>query len=166
MAEGDRKFEEKERELGPIVSLGSNVRYREMQPGFGDAVVGDGDVVDITYEVMTTSGYYMWSLGREIEPGQRDLGETYKVRMGEHNVPIAVEMALKGMKKGGVRRVEIPPSLGFETSNFEPAPQTYSGRKRLERYLALLKGNGLQPGYDAMVMMEVEVSKIRKKGQR
>ena len=32
--------------------------------------------------------------------GQRDLGETLRVTLGKHNVPIAVEMALLGAKKG------------------------------------------------------------------
>ena len=72
-----------------------------------------GDVVDIVYQVLRGNGYYMYSLGlgasarhrkklacarahtqsdaernngADKEPGQRDLGETYKLTLGRHEV--------------------------------------------------------------------------------
>lgn len=147
-------------EKGPIVRLEGGVSYREMQAGVG---VGarQGDVVDIVYQVLRGNGYYMYSLGLDKEPGQRDLGETYKLTLGRHEVPVAVEMALEGAKKGAVRRVEMPPKLGFETSNWNPPPATFEGKQRMEGYRKLLTGNGLQPGYPAALLFEFTVVKIR-----
>lgn len=34
-------------------------------------------------------------------------------------------------------------------------------KKKLERYENLLTGNGLQPGYEAMLIFDVEVVKIK-----
>ena len=69
----------------------------------------------------------MWSYGRNVEPGLNDYGETLRVRVGRRDVPEAVEMAMVGMRQGGVRKVEMPPSLGFATSDGKPAPTTFSG---------------------------------------
>ena len=166
--EGERRVAEEDALLGPIVNMGQGVRYRESRRGTGPALKV-GDVCEVTYEVQKSNGDYMWSLGRDKEPGKRDLGETYRVVLGKHDVPVAVEMALEGMQKGGVRKIEMPPNLGFETSKNEapPLPDNFSGQKKYERYLALLSGNGLQPGYQAELIFEVELVKIRdKKGAK
>lgn len=92
--EGDRRIAQQELQAGPIVNLGNSVRYREPQPGTGDLVLQDGDSAEITFMVTTTGGNYMWSYGRNIEPGQQDYGETLTVVVGKHDVPVAVEMAL------------------------------------------------------------------------
>ena len=161
--EGERRSDEIEKEKGEIVNIGQGVRYRESRRGSGPKLQ-PGDTAEIMYEVTTSSGNYMWSKGRAKEPGQRDLGETYRVVIGQHDVPIAVERAMLdagGMQKGSIRRVEMPPALGFETSGWRPGPENFSGRKKQERYQALLTGNGLQPGYNASLLFEVELSKIR-----
>jgi len=103
----------------------------------------------------------MYSTGYGKEPGLQDLGESYRVVVGNHDVPTAVEMALAGAKKGSIRKVEIPPKLGFETSGWQPAPATFEGKQRMERYKNVLRGNGLQPGYNAVLLFEFEVQKIR-----
>ena len=159
--EGDERLAQQQLEAGPRVSLGKGVQYRETRRGTGEQTLVQGDAAEITFMVMTTGGNYMYSLGRDIEPGQHDLGETLRITLGKHDVPIAVEMALEGMKKGAIRRVEMPPNLGFETSSGVPAPKTFSGKKKMERYSKLLTGNGLQPGYDAELIFEVELVKIR-----
>mmetsp|Transcript_55902 Transcript_55902/g.110721 ORF Transcript_55902/g.110721 Transcript_55902/m.110721 type:complete len:238 (-) Transcript_55902:175-888(-) len=161
--EGDRRFAESELKAGPIVKLGKGVRFRESKVGTGEQSLKEGDVALINYSVLTSGGNYMWSLGRSIEPGQRDEGETLRVTLGNHDVPLAVEMAMLGMKQGGKRNVEMPPALGFSSSGGQPIPSTFSGKKKLERYQALLTGNGLQPGYDAMLNFDLELVKIRPK---
>jgi hypothetical protein len=97
------------------------------------------------------------------EPGARDGGETYTVRLGQHDVPIAVERALIGAKRGSVRLIEMTPALGFATSEWRPAPATFAGKQRVERYRKLLTGNGLQPGYNVVLLFEAEVQKIQRR---
>ena len=96
------------------------------------------------------------------EPGARDSAETYRVVLGRHQLPVAVERALQGAKKGATRLVEMPPRLGFSTSDWQPAPEGFAGKQRVERYRKLLTGNGLQPGYNAVLLFEVSVQSLRK----
>eukprot|EP00931_Biecheleriopsis_adriatica_P064160 TRINITY_DN38989_c0_g1_i2.p1 TRINITY_DN38989_c0_g1~~TRINITY_DN38989_c0_g1_i2.p1 ORF type:complete len:196 (-),score=20.08 TRINITY_DN38989_c0_g1_i2:9-596(-) len=97
---GDRRAEEADVRKGPIVSLGKGIRYRETRPGIG-RMIGKDDVVDVSYEVRYTSGVYIYSQGRgRPENGQDDFGDTYRVRLGQHDVPVAVEMAMEGMREG------------------------------------------------------------------
>lgn len=157
---GDQKFAEKEQLKGALVDIGKGIRYRESKIGTGPTI-SKGDVVDITYEVRNTGGMYIYSLGRGRPDKTRDdLGETYRVRLGKHDVPIAVELAMEGMRRGGIRAIELPPSLGFETSSWEPKPTNFAGERRMENYRASINGRSSQPGYDAAIILEVEVVRV------
>jgi len=92
--EGDRRIAQQEAEAGPIVNLGNSVRYRQPKSGTGELTLQEGDAAEITFMVTTTGGNYMWSLGRNVEPGQQDYGETLTIVVGKHDVPVAVERAL------------------------------------------------------------------------
>lgn len=128
---GDKKFYEAEKEKGKIVRLGNGVSYREIRPGTGDIAAKPGDVVEISFQVLKGNGYYMYSVGYGKEPGLQDLGETYRLTLGNHDVPVAVEMALQGAKKGAVLKVEMPPAVGFESSAWQPAAATFEGKQRI-----------------------------------
>ena len=86
---------------------------------------------------------------------------SYRMVLGARDVPVGVELALEGAHQGDLRRIELPPDLGFETSAWRPAPSGFSGRQRLENYRLRLSGNGLQPGYAASVLFQVEVLRVR-----
>lgn len=63
---------------------------------------------------------------------------------------------------GDFRRIEVPPDLGLQTSDWRPMPVSFSGKQRLERYRKILEaGNGLQPGYAASILFQVEIMRIR-----
>eukprot|EP00930_Biecheleria_cincta_P101090 TRINITY_DN92722_c0_g1_i1.p2 TRINITY_DN92722_c0_g1~~TRINITY_DN92722_c0_g1_i1.p2 ORF type:complete len:242 (-),score=41.93 TRINITY_DN92722_c0_g1_i1:453-1178(-) len=157
---GDEKFAQKELMKGTLVDMGRGIRYREAKVGTGPTI-SKGDVVDITYEVRNTGGMYMYSLGRgRPDKTYDDLGETYRVRLGNHDVPIAVELAMEGMRRGGIRSIEMPPSLGFETSNWQPKPTNFAGERRMENFRASINGRSSQPGYDAAMILEAEVVRI------
>ena len=88
-----------------------------------------------------------------------DLGETFKLTLGDHQVPVAVELALQGAKKGCVRRVEMSPRLGFETSQWSPEPSTFEGKQRMEAYRQRLKTT---KGYAGTpLLFEFTVARIR-----
>jgi len=46
----------------------------------------EGDKIDISFQVLRGNGYYMYSVGLDKEPGLRDLGETYRLTLGQHQV--------------------------------------------------------------------------------
>ena len=166
--EGERKIEA-DLKLNPIMKLPSGVRYRVLQsstlPGLK---VQDGSSIELIYSISTASGQYMYSKGfgfEKVDFGgkqQSDLGlDSMRVVIGKQNVPLGIESALIGMGKGERRRVELPPGVGFETSNWEPHPTTRRGITQIEQYKRKLVGFGSQPAFPAETVWDIEVLQIR-----
>ncbi|KAL3935116.1 MAG: hypothetical protein SGARI_003102 [Bacillariaceae sp.] len=168
---GDQKIQETLQD-NPIARLDSGVRYKRLKPGVGGGSVQDKDVVDIIYSITRASGAYMYSVGfgfEKVQNGvavggsQSDEGiESYRVRLGSRDVPVGVEQALVGMKKGERRRVEVPPNVGFETSEWRPEPTTRRGKAQIVDYRTILRGRGTnQPPFPAPTIWDVEVLSFR-----
>lgn len=166
--EGERKIEA-DLKLNPIMRLADGVNYRVLRPS---AVPGpkvkDGSSIELIYSISTASGQYMYSKGfgfEKVDFGgkkQSDLGlDSMRVVVGEHNVPVGIESALIGMGKGERRRVELPPGVGFETSNWQPSPITRRGITQIEQYKKKLVGFGSQPAFPAETVWDIEVLGIR-----
>ncbi|KAH1101634.1 hypothetical protein GYH30_036275 [Glycine max] len=50
----------------------------------------------------------------------------------ERNLVIAgIDVAVRSMKEGGIRRVIIPPSFGYQNTSQEPIPPNFFDRQRL-----------------------------------
>ena len=168
--EGERKVEA-DLKLNPIVKLSDGVRYRVLSSPTSsstDKKVEDGSNIDLAYSISTASGQYMYSKGfgfEKIEFGGRqvsDLGlDSMRVVVGKRNVPKGIEYALIGMSKGEKRRVELPPIVGFETSNWEPEPTTRRGQVQIEQYKKKLAGFGSQPPFPAETVWDIEVLQVR-----
>ena len=168
-AEGERRAAEADAKAGPVRNVGpiganglGRVRYRALRETDDGPPLRQGDAADIRYDVLSTSGNLMYGVPSR-EPGEAAAGvlDSYRMVLGNRDVPIGVELALEGAHKGDLRRIELPPDLGFETSQWKPAPTGFSGRQRLENYRLRLNGNGLQPGYSASVLFQVEVMRVR-----
>jgi len=168
-AEGERRAAEAEAKAGPLRNVGplgangrGRVRYRAMKEYSAGPALGPGDAADIRFDVASTGGDYMFGVpSREPGAALETVLDTYRIVLGEHDVPVGVEAALEGAHTGDYRRIEVPPDLGFETSGWRPTPSGFSGKQRLERYRRLLTGNGLQPGYAASILFQVEIVRIR-----
>ncbi|KAL3775386.1 hypothetical protein ACHAWO_006577 [Cyclotella atomus] len=165
--EGERKIEA-DLKINPIIKLSNGVRYRVLQPSASYTKVTEGSNIDLIYSISTASGQYMYSKGfgyEKVEFGnklQSDLGlDSMRVTIGKHQVPIGIEMALMGMGRGERRRVELPPGVGFETSNWSPEPITRRGKTQIEQYKKKLTGFGSQPPFPAETVWDVEVLGIR-----
>ena len=168
-AEGERRAAEAEARAGPLRRVGppgadgqGRVRYRAMKEASDGPALQSGDAAEIAFYVASTGGDYLYGVPNR-EPGAAagSVLDSYRIVLGERDVPLGVELALEGAHRGDVRRIEVPPDLGFQTSEWRPAPEGFSGRQRLERYRKLLSGNGLQPGYSASILFQVEVLKVR-----
>lgn len=156
----------------PTFSLPGGVRYKVLRRPLDEndpVAVSDGSSVDIIYSV-NSQGAYMYSRGFGYEKvdfgdGRRvsDLGiDSLRVVVGRRDVPLGIERVLVGMKKGERRRVEVPPSVGFETSNWEPAPTTRRGKAAIKGYRQILEGRGTtQPPFPAATIWDIEVLKVR-----
>ena len=149
----------------PIIKLSDGVRYKRVREGSGATVSGN-DVVDVAYSISTAGGSYMYSRGFGFEKdsdGVNDAGDFLRVRLGNGDVPRGIEIALRGMKEGEKRRVELPPgAIGFESSDWKPAPTTRRGKAQITAYKNLINGNGSsQPPFPAVTVWELECRRIR-----
>jgi len=165
---GDLKILE-DMKKNPLTRLSSGVKYKVLRQGTGELKVTEGSVVDLIYSVVA-SERYMYSQGFGYEyvnfdgKQQKDLGlDSLRIVVGKQDVPLGVEQALIGMKRGERRRVVVPPSAGFETSNWKPEPTTSRGKASMTAYKKLLSGSGpTQPPFPARAIWDVEVLSIRK----
>ena len=167
---GDQKIA-KEMKENPVTRLQSGVRYKQLKAGFGNSQVEPSSTVDLIYSISQASGAYMYSRGfgyEKIDVGggqmERDVAglDSFKVKLGTQNLPLGVEQGLVGMKKGERRRLEVPPSVGFATSDWKPEPTTRRGKAQIDSYKMILKGRGTsQPPFPAPTIWEVEVLSFR-----
>uniref|UniRef100_A0A7R9ZKT2 peptidylprolyl isomerase n=1 Tax=Craspedostauros australis TaxID=1486917 RepID=A0A7R9ZKT2_9STRA len=165
---GEKKVEQ-DLSDNPVIPLANGVRYKLLKPGYGDKTVEKGSTIDLIY-VVNTPARYMFSQGfglEKIDTGfgqkQTDLGiGSYLVTLGTKHLPIGIEDALIGMKKGERRKVEVPPSVGFDTSDWKPAASTPAGKAVVENYKKLIRGSGPNnPPFAAPTIWQIEVLSIR-----
>ena len=152
----------------PVINLGNGVRYKRVKEGAGATVSGN-DVVDVAYSISTAGGSYMYSRGFGFEKdsdGVVDAGDFLRVRMGNGEVPRGIEIALRGMKEGEKRRIELPPGkVGFDSSEWKPAPTTRRGKAQIVAYKNLINGNGSsQPPFPAVTVWDIECRRGRGRG--
>jgi FKBP-type peptidyl-prolyl cis-trans isomerase len=156
--------EEKEKELedtAPLMTLPSGIQFREYDEGSGSKRCKKGSKVSILFKVFRlSSGAYfkyssggtpvlLWARGYGSE-GLDDVGVPYSFVLGEENsLPRAVAPVIVGMRQGGVRRVLMPPNLGYVNDFVQPQPDSYGARRRLENYR------------DGPLLFEVEVVSIK-----
>jgi hypothetical protein len=165
---GEKKVE-KDMKDNPRYKLDGGVSYKVLKPGVGSEIVGDKATVDLIFSV-TGSGGYMYSRGFGFEKidfgnGKKvtDLGiDSYLVPLGKGLLPVGIEYAVKGMKRGERRRVVLPPVVGLETSGWKPEPQDFRGKQSIVAYQRLLAGNGSsQPPFMAPTVWDIEVISMR-----
>ncbi|XP_024532489.1 uncharacterized protein LOC112346883 isoform X2 [Selaginella moellendorffii] len=81
---GEARREEKERAQGPIITLPSGIRFRELDAGSG-RTVAPGDVVSVQYVIYRLNGMYLDSLGYGNE-GKDDVGDVLTFQLGGRTV--------------------------------------------------------------------------------
>jgi hypothetical protein len=154
----------------PIHRLPNGVEYKVLDHGSPSSsqTVSPNSSVDIAFSVSQANGRYMYSKGLGLEKVEfmgrktrdRDI-DSLRVDLGKRNVPVGIEQVLVGMKKGEKRRVVLPPNVGFDTSDWEPAPVKRDAQRQMEVYRQLLRGNGGVPPVSAPTIWDVEVLRIR-----
>ena len=159
----EAKEDAEEEETENIVTLPSGVQYRELVPSDRPgAAAAANSVCDVTYVVyrLAPGAYFKYSSGGTPiylfsrgygNEGMDDLGSTFTFTLGDAAaVPLAVQAAVVGMRPGMVRRVLIPPYLGWDAGReVELQPDTFGGRRRLENHRQ-------EP-----LLMDVELVKVR-----
>ncbi|KAK7304303.1 hypothetical protein VNO77_45171 [Canavalia gladiata] len=137
----------------------SGLQYKDLRrgngpkPKMGETVVVDWDGYTI--------GYY----GRIFEARNKTKGgsfegddkDFFKFKIGSNEVIPAFEEAVSGMAPGGIRRIIVPPELGYPENDFNksgPRPTTFSGQRALD---FVLRNQGL---IDKTLLFDIELLKI------
>lgn len=135
--------------------LASGASYREYREGRGDAVVANGSKVAVEMTIRCQSfatadepgGVKYFSTKADTE--FNELAWT----IGDGELPSALEECMIGMRKGGVRRIELPSTVVFAArkNNQLPLPITKEGKRRFEQLFKT----------DATLLFEVLVTRIK-----
>eukprot|EP00252_Welwitschia_mirabilis_P013596 TRINITY_DN2990_c0_g1_i3.p1 TRINITY_DN2990_c0_g1~~TRINITY_DN2990_c0_g1_i3.p1 ORF type:complete len:151 (+),score=26.64 TRINITY_DN2990_c0_g1_i3:442-894(+) len=137
----------------------SGMQYKDLKKGDGPVPkVGDWVVVD-------WDGYTIGYYGRIFEARNKSKGgsfegndkDFFKFQVGSKQVIPAFEEAIATMNVGGVRRIIVPPNLGYPNNDFNsagPKPTTFSGQRALD---FVLKNQGL---IDKTLLFDIELIKI------
>ncbi|XP_024020931.1 peptidyl-prolyl cis-trans isomerase FKBP19, chloroplastic isoform X2 [Morus notabilis] len=137
----------------------SGLQYKDLRLGDGPGPKR-GDTVVVDWDGYTI-GYY----GRIFEARNKTKGgsfegddkDFFKFRVGSQEVIPAFEEAVSSMALGGIRRIIVPPELGYPENDFNksgPRPTTFSGQRALD---FVLKNQGL---IDKTLLFDIELLKI------
>ncbi|XP_027349745.1 peptidyl-prolyl cis-trans isomerase FKBP19, chloroplastic isoform X4 [Abrus precatorius] len=136
-----------------------NIRMQDLRPGNGPKPnIGETVVVD-------WDGYTIGYYGRIFEARNKTKGgsfegddkDFFKFKIGSNEVIPAFEEAVSGMALGGIRRIIVPPELGYPENDFNksgPRPTTFSGQRALD---FVLRNQGL---IDKTLLFDIELLKI------
>lgn len=137
----------------------SGLQYKDLRVGDGPKP-RKGETVVVDWDGYTI-GYYgrifearNKTKGGSFEGGEKDF---YKFKVGSEEVIPAFEEAVLGMSLGGIRRIIVPPELGYPENDFNkkgPRPTTFSGQRALD---FVLKNQGL---IDKTLLFDIELLKI------
>ncbi|XP_031272457.1 peptidyl-prolyl cis-trans isomerase FKBP19, chloroplastic-like [Pistacia vera] len=137
----------------------SGLQYKDLRLGSGPTPkMGETVVVD-------WDGYTIGYYGRIFEARNKTKGgsfvgddkDFFKFRLGSQEVIPAFEEAVSGMALGGVRRIIVPPELGYPENDYNksgPRPTTFSGQRALD---FVLRNQGL---IDKTLLFDIELLKI------
>ena len=112
-----------------VVTLPSGVQYFDYDLGTGSEIVNEGKTVQFQWVLRRSNGYFVdASSNYDDEPFIYKVGNTKKVIKG-------IDEGIRGMKVGGVRRMNIPPELAFVEGVGEgkpgPMPQGFGPQRQI-----------------------------------
>ncbi|XP_068488064.1 peptidyl-prolyl cis-trans isomerase FKBP19, chloroplastic isoform X2 [Phaseolus vulgaris] len=137
----------------------SGLQYKDLRPGNGPKPkMGETVVVD-------WDGYTIGYYGRIFEARNKTKGgsfegddkDFFRFKIGYNEVIPAFEEAVSGMALGGIRRIIVPPEIGYPENDFNrgaPRPTTFSGQRALD---FVLRNQGL---IDKTLLFDIELLKI------
>lgn len=97
-------------DLASMTRLPSGLYYEDLEPGSGLAA-RDGHVLETHYTGWLTTGEQFGT--------SRD-GGVYSFQLGRRQATRGIEEGVTGMRIGGVRRLVVPPSLGYGSRGQPP----------------------------------------------
>jgi FKBP-type peptidyl-prolyl cis-trans isomerase len=147
----------------PLTTLRSGLQYREYERGEDGEEAVAGSKIDFMFKVyrLSSGAYFKFSSGGTPIllygrgygfEGLDDVGDYVTATLGATKFPRAVTPCIVGMRKGGVRRILVPPNLGWVDDGVFPQPDTFAAKRRMENYR------------DGPLLFEVEMVRVRNGG--
>jgi len=158
----ERKREEEVRARFYELEGSSGVKALDIRQGTGVSPA-DGDKVEVHYygRLGAKQG---WRFDSTYD--HKDFfgnPEPYVFTVGDASVIGGINSAVRSMKEGGVRRVVIPPSQGYQNTSQGPIPPDYFDRQRL--YTTIFNQTRLANGEGdtlGTLIFDIELLKVRK----
>ena len=141
--------------------LGSGVKGVDLIPGALDAPTArPGDAVRVLLKgrLFAKQG---WIFTNDYVEGPGGTPEPRAFVLGAGQVIEGLDIAVRGMREGGVRRVVIPPPVSYRDETQEPIPRDFSNRRRL--YTTIFNPTRLANGEGdtlATVIFDVELVRV------
>jgi FKBP-type peptidyl-prolyl cis-trans isomerase len=113
----------------------SGVIVQTLTLGQGDRQAQRGDTILLDYVLRRANGYFIYSTleGVSFQPQDVPTGPV-RLKMDDTMLPGLVE-AIVGMRKGGRRRVLVPPNVGYLAgSGLQPTMPTFATTRQLENH--------------------------------
>ena len=99
---------------GDTVTASQGLRYIEIEPGAGTEAA-QGMTVDVNYSGYLLNGTLFGTSCSSSEP-------VLRVTLGANQVIPGFDLGIRGMRPGGVRRIIVPPELGYGNVANGPIP--------------------------------------------
>jgi FKBP-type peptidyl-prolyl cis-trans isomerase len=141
--------------------LGSGVKGVDLIPGALDAPTArPGDAVRVLLKgrLFAKQG---WIFTDDYVEGPGGTPEPRAFVLGAGQVIEGLDIAVRGMRVGGVRRVVIPPPVSYRDETQEPIPRDFSNRRRL--YTTIFNPTRLANGEGdtlSTVIFDVELVRV------
>lgn len=109
----------------------TTVRFFDLKDGNGDVKVDEGRTVQFLWSLRRSNGYFVDSSSNyDNEPFIYKVGNSKNVKVVE-----GIDQGIRGMKVGGVRRIEVPSNLayieGVGDGKPGPMPADYGPRRQI-----------------------------------
>ena len=124
----------------PIKIGSTGVTYQDLRIGNGDTVK-EGNRVNIQWVLKRSNGY-------DIDSSSNNDGVPFifvvgSTKDGNNRAIQGLDIGIRGMKVGGIRRIVIPPNMsyieGVEDGKPGPMPKGFGPKQRIKRVMKLLK---------------------------
>mmetsp|Transcript_38510 Transcript_38510/g.115539 ORF Transcript_38510/g.115539 Transcript_38510/m.115539 type:complete len:245 (-) Transcript_38510:227-961(-) len=139
----------------PFRTLSDGVQVKDFRAGTGDVVVGNGSkvAVQMTGRLLNLNGVVFYDTKKNNPDGFGGLPLSFT--MGDGTALPGLESGLRGMGKGGIRRIIVPPELGY--TNFpgrEPIPLDGTDQRALDSVIK-------NPRRDATLLFDVKLERVK-----
>lgn len=123
-----------------FIKSNTGVVTQDLVRGVGDRAAMPGDTVLVDYVVRRANGYFIYSTveGLSFQPRDIPTGAVKWELKNDKLLPGLVE-ALTGLKRGGRRRILVPPSMGYMTTensnkSLDPKMPTFGTGRQLDNH--------------------------------